>query len=537
MLAAMPSLQPQPAMGSSHSGGSRFVQLAESGVVGLCVGNVHGDLLDANDAYLSLIGFSRSEFDAGMVKWSERTPAEWATAHHAALDALKRTGAATSWEAELLHKDGNRVPVLLAVGTLDYPNTVTIVTDLTPIRRAHDARQRTEARLGHAQKMEAIGNLAGGMAHEFNNLLSVIVGYSGMLAADLDAADPMLDVLNEVRTAGERAAVLTRQLLTFSRHQLARPLPIDLTEVVAGAREVVRSMVGDRIDVVFATASWLPTVFSDAERVREAIVNLAANARDAMPPPDGGTLRIETRIVTVQDADSATQVDLAPGDYVTLSVSDTGAGMDRTTQARMFEPFFTTKGVGQGTGLGLSTVFGIVQQSGGSIRTESELGRGTTVRLYFPAAYTDVGSAVPANDADVTSLDGSETVLVVDEEAAVRSLAGMVLRRHGYTVIEAAGSGDAFLAWQRRPEPIHLLLTDVSLPRMSGRDLAGRLRQLWPQLNVLYMSGFAPTAVIRHGVVGRDAAFLQKPFTAAALVRAVRRALDTPVDGARAAKP
>jgi len=256
-----------------------------------------------------------------------------------------------------------------------------------------------------------------------------------------------------------------------------------------------------------------------------------------MPPPDGGTLRIETRIVTVQDADSATQVDLAPGDYVTLSVSDTGAGMDRTTQARMFEPFFTTKGVGQGTGLGLSTVFGIVQQSGGSIRTESELGRGTTVRLYFPAAYTDVGSAVPANDADVTSLDGSETVLVVDEEAAVRSLAGMVLRRHGYTVIEAAGSGDAFLAWQRRPEPIHLLLTDVSLPRMSGRDLAGRLRQLWPQLNVLYMSGFAPTAVIRHGVVGRDAAFLQKPFTAAALVRAVRRALDTPVDGARAAKP
>lgn len=390
----MTSLQPEHAAGSSRSSGSRFVQLAESGIVGLCIGNVHGDLLDANDAFLSLIGFSRNEFDAGMVKWSERTPPDWTAAHRAALDALKRTGAARSWEAELFHKDGRRVPLLLGVGTLDYPNTVTLVTDLTGVRRTEDALRRTEDRLRHAQKMEALGDLAGGMAHEFNNLLSVILGYTGMLAGDLAPSDPMLDVLDEIRTAGERAATLTRQLLTLSRHPLARPEAVDLTEVVAGTREALRSMVGDNIEVVFAAAPWLPAVFSDAAQLRDAIVNLVANARDAMP--NGGTLRVETRVVAVHAADQRSEIDLAPGDYATLAVSDTGVGMDRTTEARMFDPFFTTKGVGQGTGWGLSTVFGIVRQSGGSIRTETELGRGTTVRLYFPAAYTDVAAPRPS---------------------------------------------------------------------------------------------------------------------------------------------
>jgi len=511
-----------------HPGPLRFVQLAESGIVGVCIGNVYGKLLDANDSYLSLLGFSRDEFEAGFVKWSERMPPEWAEAHRAALDSLKRTGAAAPWEAELIRRDGHRVPVMIAVGTLDYPNTVTLVTDLTPVRATEGRLWRTEERLRHAQKMEALGALAGGMAHEFNNLLSVILGYTGMLAADLEPADPMLEVLDEIRTAGERAAALTRQLLTFSRNQLARTSPLDLNDVVKDASDDIRRVAGDTVELVLEPAPLLPTVHSDAEHVRDAIAQLVQNARDAMP--NGGRLIINTAVVTVSADGPATHLDLAPGDYVTLAVTDTGIGMDRTTQSRMFEPFFTTKGVGRGSGLGLSTVFGVVQQSRGSIRTESELGRGTTVKLFFPAAHAELPAPMPAEDAVATTLDGTETVLIVDDEDAVRSMAALTLRRHGYTVLEAAGATDALHTARRHPQSIHLLVTDVSLPRVAGRHLVELVRQLRPEVEVLYTSGYTTTAVVRHGVIERDAHFVQKPFTDAALLFAVRRALEAPHD-------
>ena len=367
----MTSLRPEHGT-STHairSSEARFAQLAESGIVGLCIGNVHGDIFEANDVFLSLVGFSRGEFDAGAVKWAERTPPEWADAHRVALDALKRTGVATPWEAELLHRDGHRVPVIVGVATLDYPNTIAIVTDLTSLRRGEYAMRGAERRLQHAQKMEALGSLAGGMAHDFNNLLSVILGYTGMLAADLAANDPMLDILDEIRGAGERAAALTRQLLTFSRHQLARAELVDLREIVDGSYEEVKRLVGDGIRVITASTPYVPPILSEPEHLREAILHLAANARDAMP--DGGILRLEISSATLA-SNSADQIDVAAGSYVVLSVSDSGSGIDRATQARMFDPFFTTKGVGEGTGLGLSTVFGIVQQSGGSIRVGSE---------------------------------------------------------------------------------------------------------------------------------------------------------------------
>ncbi len=509
-----------------HPGALRFVQLAESGIVGVCIGNVYGDLLDANDSYLTLLGFSREEFEAGLVKWSERMPPEWAEAHRAALESIKRTGAAAPWEAELVRKDGRRVPVMIAVGTLDYPNTVTLVTDLTPARMTEARLRQTEEHLRHAQKMEALGALAGGMAHEFNNLLSVILGYTGILAADLGPADPMLEVLDEIRTAGERAAALTRQLLTFSRNQAARTSPLDLNEVVRRAGDDIRRVAGDNVELVLEPAPLLPMVRGDADHVRDAIGQLAKNARDAMP--GGGRLTINTAVVTVNADGPATHLDLATGDYVTLAVADTGIGMDRATQARMFEPFFTTKGVGRGSGLGLSTVFGVVQQSRGSIRTESELGRGTTITLYFPAAYAELSA--PADDAAATTLEGTETVLIVDDEAAVRSMAALTLRRHGYTVLEAAGATDALYTMQRHAESIHLLVTDVSLPRMAGRQLVELVRRLRPNVEALYTSGYTTSAIVRHGVIERGAHFVQKPFTDATLLLAVRRALEAPRD-------
>jgi two-component system, cell cycle sensor histidine kinase and response regulator CckA len=509
-----------------RTGDARLAQLAESGVVGMCVGNVHGDIFDANDAFLALLGFSRDDVDAGTVKWSERTPPEWAEPHRAALDALKRTGTAQPWEAELFHKNGHRVPVMIGVATLDYPNTIAVVTDLTAIRRSDDALLRAERRLQHAHKMEALASLAGGVAHEFNNLLSVILGYTGMLTADLAVNDPMVDILAEIRTAGERAAALTRQLLTLSRHRLAHAVPVDVNDVIAAAIPEVRRRTGDAVEVVVETTTPIPSIFSDFDRLRDALVELAANARDAMP--DGGTLRIRTTVVSVGAPGTDARIDIARGEYIVLAVSDTGRGMDRATQARMFEPFFTTKGIGEGTGLGLSTVFGIVQQSGGSIRAASTLGSGTTFRLYFPVASGHGEAPRHAADESATpTVGGTETILIVEDEEGVRSLAARALRSHGYTVIEAAAPGDAISTCQRYGQPIHLVLADVILPRTTGREVVERLRTIRPDLGVLYMSAYTASAVVRHGVIASDVAFLQKPFTTADLARAVRRALDS----------
>ena len=524
MLAPMTLQRPEHGT-STHavrSSETRFAKLAEAGIVGVCIGSVHGDLFEANDAFLSLIGFSRNEFDGGAVKWSERTPPEWADSHRRALDGLKRTGAAQPWEAELIHKSGRRVPVIIGIATLDYPNTIALVTDLTSLRHDEGAVRRAEHRLQHAQKMEALMNLAGGVAHDFNNLLSVILGYTGMLAADLAANDPMLDILDEIRAAGERAAALTRQLLTFSRHQLARAERVDLNELVASSCDEIRRVVGDAIEVVTALAPSLPAILSEPENLREALVALAVNARDAMP--NGGTLRIETASLTVPIDPGHDHVELAAGAYAVLIVSDTGAGMDRATQARMFEPFFTTKGVGEGTGLGLSTVFGIVQRSGGSIRSESALGKGAAFQLYFPAGSMRAdssGTALPTG-----SVDGTETILVVGDDAAEREAADRALRRHGYTVLEAATLADAILECERHAGTIHLVLTDVILPATTGREAVERLRAIRPEMSTLYTSGYTATAVVRHGIIGAGAPFLQKPFSEQMLARAVRRALD-----------
>ena len=383
-----------------------------------------------------------------------------------------------------------------------------------------------------AQKMEAIGTLAGGIAHDFNNLLSVVLSYSSMMIADLKPADPMRADLEEVQAAGRRAADLTRQLLVFSRQQILQPILVDLTEIASQVERMLKRLIGEDIDLITTGAPALGKVMVDPSQVEQIIMNLAVNARDAMP--DGGTLTIETADVVLDTAYATEHVGVTAGPHVMLAVTDTGTGMDKALVARIFEPFFTTKEKGKGTGLGLSIVFGIVEQSAGSIAVDSEPGHGTTFRIYFPRAEDVVDGECAVAMPTATTPRGVETILLVEDEEQVRKVARMILLRSGYDVLEAQSGGDALLLCEHHPSPIHLLLTDVVMPHMSGRQLADRLKLIRPEMKVLYMSGYADNAVIHHGILDTDIALLQKPLTLESLTRKVRLVLAQPLSQADA---
>jgi CheY-like chemotaxis protein len=380
-----------------------------------------------------------------------------------------------------------------------------------------------EEQLRQAQKMEAVGRLAGGIAHDFNNLLTAITGYTDLLLMDLPEGDPARREVQEIRKAGNRAASLTHQLLAFSRRQVLRPRVLDLNQVVMNMEKMLRRLIGEDIELVTSLADNLECVKADPGQIEQVIANLAVNSRDAMPK--GGKLLLKTGNLVLGETDPGRHDPVQPGSYVLLEVTDTGSGMDEATMSRLFEPFFTTKEVGKGTGLGLATVYGIVKQSGGYIWAYSDVGLGTTFKVYLPSVE------MPAEFAEKDAAlfypsTGEETVLVVEDERMVRELVREILAQQGYNVLEAHRGTEALEVSERHEGPIHLLLTDVVMPGMDGPELARRLTAQRPEMKVLFMSGYTDHIILHDGVLVPGSEFLQKPFTVRALGTKVRSVLD-----------
>ncbi|HSE06782.1 MAG TPA: response regulator, partial [Methylomirabilota bacterium] len=383
-------------------------------------------------------------------------------------------------------------------------------------------RKRLEMQLRHTQKMEAMGRLAGGVAHDFNNLLTVITGRSVLLLSRLTADDPLRRSVEQIQKTADRAAALTRQLLAFSRKQVLQRKNLDLNTTVEEISAMLRRLIGEDIDLLLTLGPDAGRVNADPGQLEQVLMNLAVNARDAMP--SGGTLGVET--ARVQLPPPLDRPDALPaGPYAVLRVMDTGVGMDTATLARIFEPFFTTKEPGKGTGLGLSMVHGVVRQHGGEIRVRSVVGAGTTFEIYLPQIEASP-EASGTGEATVRPATGSETVLLAEDEEEVRALAREVLERQGYTVLEAADGAQALQVFEKESARIDLILTDVVMPRMSGRELVDRVRARKPSMPVLYMSGYTEDAILRHGVRDASMLLLGKPFTPSDLVRKIREVLD-----------
>jgi signal transduction histidine kinase len=452
-----------------------------------------------NDAALALFGYTRDEFLA-------RTLSDLALSAGSDGPAAARTC------------DGTIVNVEVTAREIDLRGRRTVLCATADVTQ----RRHLEEQLRQSQKMEAVGRLAGGVAHDFNNMLSVIIGYTQIHLADMPPEDPIRPDIEEMDKAAGRAADLTRQLLMFSRQQVLQPKDLQLDEVLGGLKKMLHRLVGEDIEVLVRAEPGLDCVHADPSSIDQVVMNLVVNARDAMPK--GGRLTLEVNNVVLDDAYAREHPGAKPGRYVMLSAADTGIGMDAATRTRIFEPFFTTKAEGKGTGLGLSTVFGIVAQSGGSMTVDSEPGKGTTFRLYLPA--------VAATDEPVLSAraplshGGHETILLVEDENQVRTVASGILRRRGYRVLQAKSGVEALTVFHENAAAIALVLTDVVMPGMSGVDLAAEVTRVRPSMRVMCMSGYTDDTVVRHGLTDSGLAFLQKPFTPQSLSRKVRAVID-----------
>jgi PAS domain S-box-containing protein len=483
-----------------------------------------GRVLMANPALLRMLGYD--SLQELLSRNLEREGFEAGYPRSAFREQLERQGEVRGLEATWKRRDGSVVFVRESArairaddgGVLYYDGTIEDVTE----------RWRLEEQLRQAQKMEAVGRLAAGVAHDFNNLLTIVIGYSDLALQRLSTGNRMRPPLEEIKKAGERAAWLTRQLLAFSRKQVLQPKILDLNSLLANVDQMLRRVIGEDVELVMHLPPGLGHVQADPGQIEQVIVNLAVNARDAMP--QGGRLTLEAANVELDSGYANNHQGVLPGQYVMFAMSDTGIGMDAKTQARIFEPFFTTKEPGKGTGLGLSTVYGIVKQSGGYIWVYSEPGKGATFKVYLPR-IDQPGEAMAPGEPGVAELPlASETILLVEDEKAVRSLAKEVLECRGYHVLETAGAMEALEVGERHKEHIHLLLTDVVMPQMGGRELAEQLGRLHPETKVLFMSGYADNAVVHHGLLDPGTALLQKPFTAQALARKLREVLDSASD-------
>jgi len=416
----------------------------------------------------------------------------------------------------------NFIPVQLETG-----ETLMACEDITELKRAEEEKAVLQEQLRQSQKVEAVGCLAGGIAHDFNNLLTVIKGYSQLSSIELKEGDPLRGNIDEIQNATDRAASLTRQLLAFSRRQVMEMKVLDLNTLLRDLEKMLRRVIGEDLELVTLLAEDLGRVKADVGQIEQVIMNLAVNGRDAMP--NGGKLTIETANVELDEFYARSHMDVKPGRYVMFSVSDTGVGMSPEVRERIFEPFFTTKEKGKGTGLGLSTTYGIVKQSEGHIWVYSVQGKGTTFKIYLPRVnepLEDIRKEVLKEELP----RGKETILIVEDEEEVRKLAGKILERQGYRILETLNGDDALLACERRKGPIHLMLADIVMPGMSGSELAKLLKPLCPEIKILYMSGYTDNAIVRHGVLEKGVNYIQKPFTLKGLARKVREVLDKDCD-------
>ncbi len=497
---------------------AKFAKAFNANPSGMAITTLDGRVVDVNEAFLRTLGYTRQEaigrttVDLGLWRSAEERAR--------AIQEAQSLGRVQTIEIEGHTKERARRTLLYSAELIELdgtPHVLVLTTDITE-------RRQLEEQLRQAVKMEAVGRLAGGIAHDFNNLLTAIIGSADLLLEDLDPASPARDDVTEIRRAGDRAAQLTRQLLAFSRRQPLTPRVIDVNALVADMDRLLRRLIGEDIELRTVLTPDLGAVRADAGQLEQVIMNLAVNARDAMPR--GGKLTIETANTELDESYAREHVTVRAGPAVMIAVSDTGTGMDSETLAHIFEPFFTTKEVGKGTGLGLATVYGIVKQSGGHVWVYSEPGRGTAFKIYLPRV-TEPVEGVGAATAP-TTLQGTETILVVENEVPVRELARRMLEARGYTVLTAAAPADALALVERHPEPIHLAVTDVILPGMDGPALARRLEQVRPGLRVLFVSGYANEAIVHHGVLDKGVAYLPKPFTAEALARKVREVIDAP---------
>jgi PAS domain S-box-containing protein len=498
---------------------SRYRSMVVSAVYGIYRSSPDDMFLEVNPAMVRMLGYD-SAGDLLRVKISQDIYAEPESRQHL-IGRYGNSGKVENVEVKWKRKDGKIITVRLSGRAVTRPDGV--VDSFEMIAEDVTERRALEEQLRQSQKMEAVGRLAGGIAHDFNNLLTVIKGYSDLLLEEFKPADPLRGEVDEIRKAADRAASLTRQLLAFSRQQVLAPKVLDLNSVVANMDRLLRRLLGADIDLQTTLARDLGRVKADPGQIEQVIMNLAVNARDAMP--NGGKLTIETANVLLDESYAREHIGAQAGSYIMIAVSDNGTGMSESVRQRIFEPFFTTKEVGKGTGLGLSTVYGIVKQSGGYTWVYSELGVGTTFKVYLPRVDAPADSTATRLSLP-SSYAGTETVLLVEDEDGVRALVRQVLVRHGYMVLEARHGGEALLHCERHKGTIHLLVSDVVLEQMSGPELAKRLLVLRPELKVLFVSGYTDDAIIHQGVLTSDTAFLQKPFTTEALAKKIREVLD-----------